>query len=98
MTEKPSAGLEVTIVLPLGVIASKLQRIEADLRLLNLKWPGFAIESHDDGSVRLVEAHVGQINELLESIKRLLSNLEFDESTTSSVHGGPGKARPELDD
>jgi hypothetical protein len=98
MTEKYSAGLEMTVFLPLGVIASKLQRIEADLRLLNIRLSGFAVESHGDGSVKLVAAQVEQINELLESIKRLVSNLEFDEPRTSSDYRGSGKPRLELDD
>ena len=94
-------------VVPLAVVANKLQRIEAELRLLNMKLSGFANERCSEGSVKLVQAQVEQINEVLESIKRLVSNLEFDEPTPSSVNRVSRddeysltgrKPQPELDD
>jgi len=43
MTEGSSAAnLEMAIVLPLAVVAHQLMRIEADLRLLNMKALDFA--------------------------------------------------------
>jgi hypothetical protein len=107
MTEKPSANFEMTIVLPLGVVANKLQRIEAELRLLNLKASSFAGEREREGSSKLIEARLEDINETLESIKRLVSDFEFDERTAPSVpHFSSDdeyplknrKHRPELDD
>jgi hypothetical protein len=107
MTEKPSASFEMTIILPLGVVANRLQRIEAELRLLNLKASSFADECARQGSSNLIEAQLEHINEALESIKRLVSNLEFDEPTPPSVTHSSSedeyshknrKPRPELDD
>jgi hypothetical protein len=37
MTEASSANLQMAIALPLGVVSNQLMRIEADLRLLNMK-------------------------------------------------------------
>jgi len=42
MTQASAAEWELAIALPLGAVASQLQRIEAQLRLLNMKALDFA--------------------------------------------------------
>jgi hypothetical protein len=107
MTVKPSANFEMTIVLPLGVVANKLQKIEDELRLLNLKASSFADEREREESSKLLGARLEDINEALGSIKRLVANLELDEPTPPPVTYSSSddeyshrnrKARPELDD
>ena len=54
MIEASPANLELTIVLPLGVVANQLMRIEADLRFLNMKALAYAKEresSEPDGRI-----------------------------------------------
>jgi hypothetical protein len=107
MTAKPSANFEMTIVLPLDVVANKLQKIEDELRLLNLKVSSFADEREREESSKLLGVRLEDINEALESIKRLVLNLELDEpppppatysSSDDELSHKNRKPRPELDD
>jgi hypothetical protein len=77
MTEATSANLEMAIVLPLGVVANQLRRIEADLRLLNMKVVDFAEERANGRRTRLIEA-LEDINEALDAIRGLVSDIEAD--------------------
>jgi hypothetical protein len=78
MTEKSSANLELAIVLPLGVVANQLMRIEAELRLLNMKALVIAKENESAHLSGLLGSQLENINESLESIRRLLSDFEAD--------------------
>ncbi len=78
MTGGSSANVEVAIVLPLGVVASQLMRIEAQLRLLNMKTLDFATERDQGRLIGLIDARLEQINEALESISGLVSDMEDD--------------------
>ncbi len=78
MTGGSSANLEVAIVLPLGVVAGQLTRIEAQLRLLNMKTLEFARESDQGRLVGMMDARLEQINEALDSIRGLVSDIEAD--------------------
>ena len=72
MTERPSANLEMALVLPLGVIANQLMRIEADLRLLNMKAVDLARERESGRHTGLIEARLERINEALDAIRSLV--------------------------
>jgi hypothetical protein len=78
MTKASSANLEMAIVLPLGVVANQLMRIEADLRLLNMKALDFAKERENERHTGLIEARLENINEALDSIRDLVSAIEMD--------------------
>lgn len=78
MTETPSTNLEMAIVLPLGVIANQLMRIEADLRLLNMKAVNLARERETGRHTGLIEARLERINEALDAIRSLVSDIEVD--------------------
>jgi len=78
MTEGSSANAEVAIVLPLGIVANQLMRIEAQLRLLNMKTLDFATERDQGRHIGLIGARLEQINEALDSISRLVSNIEHE--------------------
>jgi hypothetical protein len=91
MTAKPGSALELAIGLPLDVVANKLMRIEADLRLLNMKASGFA---NDDNRrlTALIEARVEAIFAALDSIRSLTSDIEADiQPRSSAVPGTPTK-------
>lgn len=76
MTEASSANFEMSINLPLGVLANQLMRIEADLRLLNMKALRCARERENQRLTGGIEARLDNINETLESIRDLVSDIE----------------------
>jgi hypothetical protein len=78
MTETSAATLEMAIVLPLGVVARQLMKIEADLRLLNMKALELARERENGRHTRLIEDSLENINEALDAIKGLVSDIETD--------------------
>ena len=78
MKEASPVSLEMAIVLPLGVAAHQLMRIEADLRQLNMKALDFARERENAAHTGLVEARLEKINEALDSIRVLVSNIAAD--------------------
>jgi hypothetical protein len=78
MTETPSVNLEMALVLPLGVIANQLMRIEADLRLLNMKAVDLAKERETGRHTGLIEARLERIHEVLDAIRSLVSDIEAD--------------------
>jgi hypothetical protein len=81
----------MAIVLPLGVVGQQLMRIEADLRLLNMKALDFARERQNAPHASLIEARLEQINEALDSIRILVSDIAAD------LHPGPSKQKPRAD-
>lgn len=78
MTNAPATNLEMTIILPLGVVAYQLMKIEADLRLLNMKALDFVNEHGSGRHTRPIEARLENINEALDSIRGLVSDIEAD--------------------
>jgi tetrahydromethanopterin S-methyltransferase subunit B len=84
----------MAIVLPLGVVAHQLIKIEADLRLLNMKALELAKERENGRHTRLIEATLENINEALDAIKGLVSDIETDIQPRSMNR----KTYPERDD
>ena len=78
MTQAPSADWEMAIVLPLGVVANQLRRIEEQLRLLDMKALGLARERENWTVCQLIEARLEHINEALGSITGLVSDIAAD--------------------
>ncbi len=78
MTERPPVSLEMALVLPLGVIANQLLRIEADLRLLNMKALDLARARETERHTGLIEARLERIHEALDAIRTLVSDIEAD--------------------
>ncbi len=78
MAETPSANLEMALILPLGVVANQLMRIEADLRLLNMKALDLARERETGRHAGLIEARLERINEVLDAIGKLVADIEAD--------------------
>ena len=76
MTEASSANLEMAIILPLGAVANRLMKIEADLRLLNMKALDFARGRENEHLTGRIEAGLENIIETLESIRELVSDIE----------------------
>jgi hypothetical protein len=70
----------MALILPLGVVANQLMKIEADLRLLNMKALDFAREDESGRHTGLIQARLENIHEALDSIRGLVSNIEADSS------------------
>lgn len=77
MTES-SANLELAIALPLGVVANQLVRMEADLRFLNMKALNYAKQRESGVLGAQIAGHLEQINESLDLIRGLISDIEAD--------------------
>ncbi len=75
MTKASSAELELAIVLPLGALAQQLMRVEAQLRLVNMKALDLATESEYKGSAALINAKLEHISEALDSIRSLVTDI-----------------------
>jgi hypothetical protein len=76
MTEPSPANLELAIVLPLGVIANQLTRIEADLRFLSMKASMHAVERENGPGVPKLSGSLEKINEALDRIRGLVADME----------------------
>jgi hypothetical protein len=78
MIKASSTNIEMSVILPLGVVANQLMKIEADLRLLNMKALDFARERENGRHTALIQARLDTIHEALDSIRGLVSNIEAD--------------------
>jgi hypothetical protein len=70
-----STDLELAIVLPLGVLAHQLMRVEAQLRLVNMKALDLATENDQRDSAALINAKLEHISEALDSIRTLVTDI-----------------------
>lgn len=97
MNEPAPVNVELSIALPLGVIANQLMRVEADLRLLNAKTSAYASQNLGSTTAGQVAARLEKINEALEVIRGLISDIETDIQPKSSGNRSL-KARSDRDD
>jgi hypothetical protein len=101
MTEASRASLEMAVALPLGVVANQLMRIEAELRLLNMKALNLGGERGEERVSGLIEKRLENINEALDSIRGLMSDIEKDiQPRAGLAAGAPEKqkiSRPAAD-
>ena len=104
MSKPSSSDWELSIDLPLGVIASQLTRIEEQLRLLNMKAADFVRERDSDRRNGAIAVRLERINRALDSIRTLMADIETDIDgagwTADSVYARPAdrKPHPERDD
>jgi hypothetical protein len=90
MSEASPANFELAIVLPLGVIANQLMKLEADLRFLNAKTSKYASEPPGTAMAGQVAARIEKINEALEVIRTLVSDIAID------FQASAGKKSPKM--
>jgi len=103
MTEASCENLEMAIVLPLGVVANQLGKIEVELRLLKKKSSDFAGERENSLLAGRIEARLGNIHEALDSIRDLVSGIEahmrLSPRDVDTVYShADRKPRPDRDD
>jgi hypothetical protein len=78
MSNPSPVNVELSMVLPLGVIANQLMKVEADLRFLNARTLAYQGERLDSGAAGQVGARLEKIHELLEAIRALVADIETD--------------------
>jgi hypothetical protein len=78
VTESSTANLELGIVLPLGVVANQLMKIEAELRFLNMKALGYARDNGDGAVAGQIAGRLEHISEALDLIRGLVADLQSD--------------------
>ena len=92
MSKPSSSDWELTIDLPLGVVASQLIRIEEQLRLLNMKAADIVKERDSGRRNGAISVRLEHINKALDSIRTLMVDIETDIDSTRR------KSYPERDD
>jgi hypothetical protein len=97
MSNLSPTNVELSILLPLGVVANQLMKVEADLRFLNAKTSARAGERPSGDMAAHVAARLEKINEALEVIRALVSDIETDIQPRSS-NARSLKARVDRDD
>ena len=104
MTEPAAANVELTSLLPLGVIANQLMKVEADLRFLNAKTLAYAEQRPGGDLAAQVAGRLEKINEVLEQIRDLIVDFEADIELESASPAAPSsdlnlrKPPPDRDD
>ncbi len=105
MTDASPTNWQLTILLPLDVVANQLMRTEADLRFLNMKALVFAKQREDRRLAAQIAGRLEKIGEALDRIRDLVSDIAADTQTqtaiparASSKDHDSGKPLPELDD
>ena len=96
MTDRTATSLELTVGLPLDVIADKLRKLETELRLLNMKAFTVAIDTSSGAGM---ETRVEAIYEALDSIRRLVADIDADvQPASTGVRAPLRKAKSDQDD
>jgi|SRR5450432_792012 hypothetical protein len=98
MPEASAANIEMSIVLPLGVVAHQLMKIEAELRLLNMRALTAAGERGNGRLGGMIDERIDNINAVLDSIRSLMSNIEADVHPRPDNVDAARKPRPDRDD
>ena len=88
LTQPPRESAELAILLPLEVAANRLRAVEADLRFLSMKALDCTRQRENSGLTRQIAARLEGINDALDLIRGLVSELE-----TAMQPGGASQAR-----
>jgi hypothetical protein len=88
---------DVTLVLPLKAAANQLLKIETQLRHLNLKATASIEARERTETARCLAERLEDIHEALESLKKLVADMEADLSWASGG-GRSGKRTPAAED
>jgi hypothetical protein len=91
---KQETSVELAIALPLGAVAQQLKRAESELRFLSAKTA--RAEDHGTDALKPLAGRLEQINEILESIRALMVDIERDLLARSA--GAKTSRRDDRDD
>lgn len=76
MTEPAAANVELTILLPLGVITNQLMKVESELRFLSAKISPYAQARSSGGGE--AAARLEKMSEVLDAIRQLIADIQAD--------------------
>lgn len=76
MTGPNSANFELAVVLPLGVLANQMMKLETDLRFLSARTPLFGEAREDSRLSAQFNARLEQIHQAIDGIRALLEEIE----------------------
>ena len=89
-----SASFELAVVLPLGVAANQLTKVESELRFLNAKLSRYGQER---GTPREdAAAQLEKMSEALDAIRQLIADIQAD--IQPRVPGAASRTRSDRDD
>jgi hypothetical protein len=71
-----SANFELAVVLPLGVVAHQLMKVESELRFLNAKISRYA-QGRSSASAEAA-ARLEKMSEALDAIRQLIADIQAD--------------------
>lgn len=94
MTKTSPANLELTIALPLGVVASQLLRIETDLRFLSMKVSAYIGERESGDPAANIRGRLEKINEALDLIRGVVTDIEANMQPATPSQPGPSSTHP----
>ncbi len=83
MKDYTAADWEMTVVLPLGVVAGQLVKLEAQLRSLNMRALRLAGRLEVERPTEMAEAQLEAIGESLDAIDALMADFRRDLRPTS---------------
>ncbi|MGA2397099.1 MAG: hypothetical protein ABSG30_03410 [Steroidobacteraceae bacterium] len=86
--------MELTIALPLGVVANQLMRIETDLRFLSMKASAYASERENGDLAANIRGRLEKINESLDLIRGVVSDIEANIQPTVASQRGTSSRDP----
>jgi hypothetical protein len=93
MTEPAAANVELTILLPLGVIANQLMKVESELRFLSAKISRYGQERGGAGGE--AAARLEKMSEALDAIRQLIADIQADLQPRGAR---PSRTRTDRDD
>lgn len=93
MGTKSPANVEIELMLPLAALSHRLSQVEAQLRLLNMKALEYCGERDGGALARVTGAQLDHIDEALDSIRQVLSDLRKD---TSAGSGSDRRVHPQF--
>lgn len=76
MTGPLSENFELAVVLPLGVLASQMMKLESDLRFLSARTSAFGEPRNDSRLSAQFDARLEQIHQAIDGIHALLADIE----------------------
>jgi hypothetical protein len=89
-----AANFDLAVVLPLGVAANQLMRVESELRFLNAKLSRY---SQERGSARgEAAARLEKMSEAVDAIRQLIAEIQADLQPQAS--GAKSRTRSDRDD
>ena len=94
MSDPSPANFELSIVLPLGVAANQLMKVESELRFLNAKLSRY--QQNSGGARGEAASSLERMSEALDAIRQLIADIQAE--IQPRVAGAAARTRTDRDD